>query len=89
MGKPQKQLTKREAKSLGELGAFALHLAALLSERGWSHQDLADACKKADLPIEEHAVRSWLRGDAMPKAHNLRPLAKVLGLKDARHILPE
>lgn len=89
MGAPQKQLTKREAKALGEVGAFALHLAALLAERGWSHQDLAAKCKAAGLDVEEHSVRTWLRADAMPKSHYLRPLAKVLGLKDARHILPE
>lgn len=89
MGAPQKQLTKREAKDLGEVGAFALHLADLLKERGWDHLKLAELCKSANLPIEEHAIRAWLRGENMPKSHHLRPLAKVLGLKDRRHILPE
>jgi ribosome-binding protein aMBF1 (putative translation factor) len=89
VGKPQKELTTREAKALGELGAFALHLAALLKERGWTHDDLAERCKAAKLDIKEYAIRAWLRGENMPKAHHLRPLASVLGLKDKRHILPE
>lgn len=89
VGKPQKELTKREAKDLGEVGAFALHLAALLKERGWTHDDLAERCEAAKLDIKEHAIRAWLRGENMPKSHHLRPLAKVLGLADKRHILPE
>jgi len=89
MGAPQKELTKREAKALGEVGAFALHLAALLKERGWDHAALSEKCKAAGLPIEEHAVRAWLRGENMPKSQFLRPLAGVFGLKDKRHILPE
>lgn len=89
MGNPQKELTKREAKSLGEVGAFALHLAALLKERGWTHDDLAERCAAAKLDIKEHAIRAWLRGENMPKSHHLRPLAGVLGLADKRHILPE
>ena len=88
VGAPQKELTAKEAKSLGEFGAFALHLAALLKERGWTHDDLAAKCKAAKLDIKEHAVRAWLRGENMPKAKDLRPLAKVLGLSDRRHILP-
>lgn len=89
VGAPQKELTAREAKALGEAGAFALHLAALLKERGWTHTDLADRCESAKLDIKEHAIRAWLRGENMPKSHQLRPLAGVLGLKDRRHILPE
>jgi ribosome-binding protein aMBF1 (putative translation factor) len=88
MGAPQKQLTKREAKALGEFGAFALHLAELLQERGWDHRDLAAKCQAAGIDIEEHSVRAWLRGDNMPRSHHLRPIAKVLGLEDHRHILP-
>lgn len=88
VGKRQSVLTKRAAAKLGEPGAFALHLAALLQERGWTHQDLAQKCQAAGLPIEEHAVRAWLRGENMPKSHHLRPLAEVLGLNDRRQILP-
>lgn len=89
VGAPQKELTAREAKKLGEAGAFALHLAALLKERGWDHSELSTRCKAAKLEIEEHAVRAWLRGENMPKSKDLRPLANVLGLADKRHILPE
>lgn len=88
VGKRQIVLTKREAAKLGEPGAFALHLAALLQEREWTHQQLAEKCQAAGLPIEEHAVRAWLRGENMPKSHYLRPLGEVLGLTDPRHILP-
>lgn len=88
VGKKTKVLTKREARDKGELGAFALHLAALLQERGWDHAALSKACKRAGLPIEEHAVRAWLRAENMPKAQHLRGIGKVLGLADPRHILP-
>lgn len=88
VSRQRKQLTKAEARKLGEPGSFALHLDALLTERGISPQDLAESCKALGLPIEEHAVRAWLRGENMPKAHHLRKLGKALGLADYRHILP-
>lgn len=88
VSRQRKQLTKGEARKLGEPGAFALHLDALLTERGISPQELADSCKAAGLPIEEHTVRAWLRGENMPKTHHLRKLGKALGLADYRHVLP-
>lgn len=88
VSRSRKQLSKAEARELGEPGRFALHLDALLTERGLTPQALADACKKAGLPIEEHAVRAWLRGENMPKTAHLRRLGKVLGLADYRQVLP-
>lgn len=84
----RKQLTRREARSLGEPGAFALHLDALLAEHVLTPAKLAERCQDHGLPIEEWQVRAWLRGENMPKAHHLRPLAKAIGLADRRHILP-
>lgn len=89
MGKPQTKLTKAEAKALGEAGLFGYHLADLLEAAGLSHQAFAEQCKKRGLAVEEHAVRTWLRGESMPKANMLRDLGKVLKLDDPRHILPE
>ena len=89
VAKAAKKLTKREARQLGEPGAFALHLASLLADKGWDHQKLAEECQRAGMDVKEWQVRSWLRADHMPKAAMLRPLAKVLGLSDSRHILPE
>lgn len=88
MGKKAKVLTKREARSKGERGAFALHLAALLAERDWSNQDFADRLSVAGMTISEAGIRTWLRGDGMPKAEDLRTVGKALGLGDSRHVLP-
>lgn len=88
MGKKATRLNKTEAKALGEFGLFAHHFAALLKAAGLSHQAFAEQCQKRGLPVEEHAVRSWLRGESMPKSHMLRDLGKVLKLDDPRHILP-
>jgi hypothetical protein len=89
MAKAAKRLTKKEARQLGEPGAFALHLAAILSRKQWTHQDLAKACQAASLNVKEHQVRAWLRGENMPKSSMLRPIGRVLGLADPRHILPD
>jgi ribosome-binding protein aMBF1 (putative translation factor) len=85
--KAKRVTTKKEAAEIGEAGRFALHLDSLLKERGLTSVELAKKC--TDLEIQEYTIRSWLRGDSMPRAHHLRPLAKILGLKDLRHILPE
>lgn len=88
MGKKVTKLTKKQAKDLGEFGAFSVHLTQLLNERGMTSQDFSQACKAAGLKIEDHAIRSWIRAESMPKSHQLRALGKVLGLSDPRHILP-
>ena len=88
MGKKAKKLTNREARSIGERGAFALHLKAMLHERHLSNQDFSDRLAVAGLKISEAGIRTWLRGDGMPKAEDLRTVGKALGLKDPRHVLP-
>ena len=88
MGKKAKAMNKREARALGERGAFALHLKALLNERGWSNQDFSDRLAVVGLTISEAGIRTWIRGDGMPKAEDLRTVGKALGLSDPRHILP-
>lgn len=88
MPRQRKPLTRRRAQSLGEAGAFAMHLEGLLAERNLTPAKLAERCQDYDLPIEEWQVRAWLRGENMPRSQHLRPLAKVLGLEDRRHILP-
>ena len=88
MGKKAKVLTKREARSKGERGAFALHLTAMLTEREWSNQEFADRLSVAGMTISEAGIRMWLRGDGMPKAEDLRIVGRALGLDDPRHVLP-
>jgi len=88
MGKKASKLTKAQARSKGEAGAFALHLAALLNERGWDHHKLSEKLSEAKVKVSEAGVRMWLRGDNMPKAEDLRAIGRALGLEDPRHILP-
>lgn len=88
MGKRAKSLNRKSAKPLGERGAFALHLRALLESKGWDHHKLAEKLTAADVKVSEAGVRMWLRGDNMPKAEDLRTIGRVLGLDDPRHILP-
>lgn len=88
VSRQRKQLSKSEARKLGEPGAFALHLDALLTERGLAPLALAEKCQASGLPIEEWQVRAWLRGENMPKTHHLRKLGKALGLADYRQVLP-
>lgn len=89
VGKKAHKLSAKDAREKGEAGSFGRHLAALLAARELTHESFALACQKAELDVQEWTVRSWLRGDSMPKAHMLRSLGKVLKLDDPRHILPE
>lgn len=88
MGKKATRLTKKEARSKGEPGAFAAHLGALMDERGWDHHKLAEKLQEAGLTIAESGIRVWMRGEGMPKAEQLRAIGRVFGLDDPRHILP-
>jgi len=89
MAKKAKHLSEKDALELGEAGAFALHLSALLRKAKWTSTQFADKCQAAGIDVNEWQVRAWLRGDNMPRAGFLRPLGKVLKLKDIRHILPK
>lgn len=55
----KKQLSKAEKQTA--IGKFALHLQALLDERGWDSHKLAER-----ISVGEPAVRRWLRAEAMP-----------------------
>jgi len=88
MGKKATRLTKKDARNMGESGAFGAHLAALLAERDWDHHKFAEKLQAANLKISEAGVRVWLRGEGMPKAEMLRAIGRVLGLEESRDILP-
>lgn len=88
LGKKVKVITKAQARSKGEAGAFAYHLQSLLKERDWDHHKLAEKLAAAGVKVSEAGVRMWVRGDNMPKAEDLRAIGRVFGLADPRHILP-
>lgn len=82
----QKQLTKREQRT--PKGRFATHIAALMEERGFDHNDLA---KRMD--VGEATVRKWLRAESVPETLDLEALGKALDtpehpLPDYRMVLP-
>lgn len=69
-------------------GRFALHLDALLIERGMDSAKLADASG-----IAEPTIRKWLRGESIPPVTSLPAIAKALNtsehpLADYRQVLP-
>jgi hypothetical protein len=64
-------------------GRFALHLDALLIERGMDTTALAKASS-----IAEPTIRKWLRGESIPPVTSLPAIAKALGMADYRQVLP-
>lgn len=64
-------------------GRFALHLDALLIERGMDSVKLAKASE-----IAEPTIRKWLRGESIPPVTSLPAIAKALGMADYRQVLP-
>lgn len=71
--KPSKSLTPNERK-------FVVHLAALIGD---------NAVKVAnEVGVSHDAVLKWCRGDTLPKLDHWPKLAKAVGLKDWRDLLP-
>jgi hypothetical protein len=76
-----KKLTAKERRT--DKGRFAVHLAALLKERSWDAQDLAD-----HIGLGVHAVRRWLRAEVMPSDLDmLQTIGRALDTTD--HPMPD
>lgn len=67
---------------------FALHLRDILRRKGWSAEEFAQRCQTEGVQVNTRAVYAWMRGDRMPRAHELLQVGRAAGLKDPRHILP-
>lgn len=68
---------------------FALHLRELLDKRKLTTADFREAVKRAGLDVAAVTVKKWLSGERLPRADDLVPIGKSLGLKDYRLVLPE
>lgn len=84
--RPRKTLGKREQKTFK--GRFAVHLQALLDDRGWTHHDLANRAG-----LKEPTLRKWLRGESVTDTLDLEALASALNtpehpIADYRMVLP-
>lgn len=71
--KPAKELSVIERK-------FATHLSGLVGDRS---NDIAKA-----IGVSPDAVRKWCCGESVPSLDRWPALAKALGLKDLRELLP-
>ena len=80
--RPRKELSKAEKRT--PWGRFALHLRALMDERGWDHQELASRMNGA---ATEAAVRKWLRAEGMPDYERLVALGEALDTRE--HPFPD
>ena len=85
--RPQKKLTAADKRT--DAGRFAVHLTALMAERGWDHNKLAER-----LGCTDAAVRRWLRAEVMPRyIEDFKALGRALDVPehpfpDYRLVLP-
>lgn len=68
---------------------FALKLRAIMAEKGWSSDDVAQRIQAAGVDITHRGVDCWLRGEGLPKAKDLEAVGEALGYADYRMILPD
>lgn len=84
MGSKRPMPSKRTSKPVDDLTPaerkFVLHLAALVGDRAGKVAE--------DVGVSHDAVLKWCRGSTLPKLQHWPKLAKALGLKDWRELLP-
>ena len=64
-------------------GKFGQRLEKLLARAGLTPVEFAER-----IDVTPDTVRKWLRGDNSPPLNDWKPIARILGVKDARELLP-
>lgn len=82
-GRTVGRLREKEPDRTKPEGQLSLYLAHLLRARDKTPDDLAEA-----IGVQRSTVFNWLRGDSAPPVKLWAPIAKALGLKDWRALVP-
>lgn len=81
MGRKKKPIPKSVART--PAGMQAAHIERLLAAAKKTPQDLAH-----ELGLDDEAVRKWITAKSSPPINRWPSIAKALGLKDWRDLIP-